>query len=343
MLSNNDLIRKCRQFLLSDISSTAQDELIKSAIITAFREINEIGMMPLEWNKEIYDELFTRYYAEISAITAADPGVITAESTDPDLDDNTGFSTDDIVYIEGINGEDSRSSRLNNRFYRWVAISDTTGSLKSLNGNTEINTTNYDTYDSGGVIYHAGIVLPASTIEPSGGSGYNTSYEWTIKRVYDLTFDMCPTNPISEEKAKLYLQPGGRPRMWRYQRYAYGSFANNEHLLFWYNFPSVRYNVKVHLEKEYPEPSKWGEEVFLPCPSQIHEYVWHRALSKLAMDSEKHRRKTATKDNIGDNTKIEILNANYWISLALEEEMKIKELSRKLSGDQPYMSQGMSA
>lgn len=339
MISNFDLIEKCKQFILSDLASTVQDEIIKTALITSFRDINEIGLIPLEWNKEIYDELFTRYYAAISDMTNADPGVITAESTDPNLSNDSGFQTNDIVYIESINGADDRSE-LNNRLFRAVRASAGTLTLKSLNGNTAIDTTNYDTYDGGGTIYHAGIVLPASTIEPTGSEGLNSTYEWDIKRVFDVEFDGYPANPVSDEAAKKYSQPGSRPCKWRYQRYAYGSFASNEHLLFWYNFPSIKYNIKLHIEKEYPDPSDWVKEAYLPCPSQIHEYVWHRALSKLAIDSEKHRRKL---DKGGDNTKVEILNANYWIALAENEEAKITEYSRKMSGNQSSMSEGMSA
>lgn len=339
MISNFDLIKKCKQFILSDLSSTVQDEIIKTALTTSFREINEIGLMPLEWNKEIYDELFTRYYATISDMTNTNPGVITADSTDPNLSSDHGFQTNDIVYIESINGADDRSE-LNNRLFRAVRASTSTLTLKALNGNTAIDTTDYDTYDGGGVIYHAGIVLPASTIEPTGAEGLNPSYEWDIKRIFDVEFDGYSAMPISDESAKKYSQPGSRPCKWRYQRYAYGAFASNEHLLFWYNFPSIKYNVKIHIEKEYPNPSDWVKEAHLPCPSQIHEYVWHRALSKLAIDSEKHARKTSQG---GDNTKVEILNANYWIALAMSEEAKITEYSRKMSGNQSSMSEGMSA
>jgi len=339
MISNLHLVDRCKRYLLTDMSRTDQDELIQNALITANREISNLGMMPLEWNREVYDEIFTRYYAVISAITAADPGVITADSVDPDLGTDHGFQTDDIIFIEGINGE-NQLHRLNSRLFRAVRIDATTLSLKSINGDTEIDTTDYEAYDSGGTIYHAGIVLPASTIEPADATGLDTHYEWAIKRVYDVQFDLYPSDPISEAPAQRVSQPGGRPSRWRYQQYAYGTFASIEHLLFWYNWPGQRYNVKVSLEKEYPDLSDWSEGVYPPCPGQIHEYIWHRALSNLAMDSQKHRRKTK---DAGDNTKIEILNANYWIAVSARDEIELFEYSRKLSGRQPYMSEGMSA
>ena len=46
---------------------------------------------------------------------------------------------------------------------------------------------------------------------------------------------------------------------------------------------------------------------------------------------------------MGDNTRIEILNANYWIAKAMKEEIEILEHSRHLEGQQSYMSEGMGA
>ena len=339
MISNLGLIERCKAYILPDPSQTDQDDLVKVALITANNEIANLRSEPFVWNREIYSEIFTRYYATISAITSASLGVITADSVDPGLTDDHGFQTGDIVFLEGINGEDSLH-RLNNRIFRAVRASDTTLTLKALDGNRAINTTDYEDYESGGTIYHAGIVLPASTIEPSSASGLDVNYEWDIKRVHDVQFDLYPSDPITEAFAQGVSEPGSRPRKWRYQQYAYGSFASEEHLLFWYNYPGQRYNLTVHIEKEYPALSDWSDSVYPPAPSQLHEYIWHRALANLAMDSQKHRRKV--KDG-GDNTKIEILNANYWLTEKFKDEALIFEYDRKLSGAKPYASQGMSA
>lgn len=333
-ISNKGLLDKCKRFVLTDTNRTDKDKLIRDALITSNREIANIGAEPLAWNREVYDEIFTRYYATASAITNASTGVITCDSVDPDLTSDHGFQTNDIVYIRGING----TERLNDRLFRAVRASATTMTLKTLDGQTAIDTTNYETYSSGGTIYHAGIVLPASTIEPSGGTA---SYEWDIKRVFDVQFDLQPgCNPITEEAAKEWLAPGSRPVKWRYQQYAFASFGTVEHLLFWYNFPSQKYNIRVSLEKAYPDLSSWTASVYPPAPAQIHDYIWHRALSNLATQSETARR--MAKDG-ADNTKMEIVNANYWIAKAAQEEVEIMEYSRMLSGGQPYMSQGMSA
>uniref|UniRef100_A0A6M3J3E3 Uncharacterized protein n=1 Tax=viral metagenome TaxID=1070528 RepID=A0A6M3J3E3_9ZZZZ len=339
MISNLNLVENCRKYILSDPRNTGHDELVKLAITSAYRDLQNLRQQPWVWNTEIYDEIFTRYYAEISAITSANPGVITCESVDPDLSDEHGFESNDIVYIEGVNGDNSRH-RLNQRLYRVLDVSDDTLSLKYLHGNDDVATDGYEDYDSGGTIYHAGIVLPYSSIEPAASTGIDASYVWKIKRVYDVEFDMDPATPVSEEASKKMTQPGGQPRRWRYQQYAYASFESPEHLLFWYNFPPQRYNVRVHVEKEYPNPSDWSDKAYLPCPDEVQEFVWHRALANLSMDSEKHRRKA---QNQADNTKVEIINAQYWMSKMIEDEGKIFDLHRKLSGGTAYASQGMSA
>ena len=113
-ISNKALLEKCREFVVADPVSEALNPNIKNALITASREIFEItGYQPLAWARGSYDELFTRAYAAISAVTQADPGVITAESNDVDIDNDTGLQNNDIVFIQGVYGID----RLNERYF----------------------------------------------------------------------------------------------------------------------------------------------------------------------------------------------------------------------------------
>lgn len=341
-ISNKEQVEKCRRYIIVDTSRSDKDKLIQDAIITASREIADLGRAePLHWLKESYDEMFTRFYAQVSEITAADPGVITAESVDPDLSDAHGFSTGDIGYLEGVNGSNSLH-RLNQRLFRVVSTADATLTLKTLDGQTDINTTSYEEYSSGGILYHAGVVLPRTTIEPSGGTA---DYEWGIKRVYGAMFDGIPADPITHEKALKIgaCAPGGQPRFFRYQQYAYAGFSTVEHILMWYPFVSQRFNVRALIEKDYPDISTFNGSTYPPHPPMVHDFIWHRALANLATHAEKQRRRTAGKDDGGDNTKMEILNANFWISKAAADEVNIIDYSDKLSGNQAYISEGMSA
>lgn len=340
-ISTLGLVDKCKRYLLRDSSRIDFDAIIQDALITACRDISALGgSIPLAWNREIYDEIFTRYSAEISAITADSPGVITADSQDPDLTSDHGFQTDDIVYLTRINGTNALH-KLNDRFFRAVRIDATTLSLKTLYG-TAVDTTNYETYSAGGVIYHAGVVLP--TIEPSSGTA---SYNWKIRRLYDVQFDLNPAHPITEEEAnaKMLHELGGRPCKWRYQQYSPAAFvgADLKHFLFWYGLVNQRFNVRISIEKMYPDIAVWDDATYPPHPGEIHDFIWHRALALLSTHSDYNKRRTASKDGVGDNTKIEIANAQFWISQAAVDEVKILDYSNKISGNQAYMSEGMSA
>ena len=337
-LTNLDLLNKCKRFILSDPTREDLDGIIEDAIITASKEIGNLAFpLPIAWYRETYDEIFTRYYATISAVTQADPGVITADSVDPDLTSDHGFQTGDIVFIDGVYGME----RLNRRFFRAVRTAATTLTLKTMDGDDAISTSDYEEYDSGGTIYHVGTVLPASTIEPTS--------DWKIQRIWNVTFDGYPSEPISEEEAVAcnWLNQGGRPNKWRYQKYSYTTFEqdNLEHFLFWLAPVGQRYNVRIFLEKSYPDISSFTKTAYPPHLIEIHDFIWHRALSNLATHGDKARRRTANKEDTGrgDNTKMEIVSAQYWIAKALDDEITIMSFHRSLLGHIPNVNSSMGA
>jgi len=114
-ITNLGLVNKCKRFILKDPTVEALDDLIQDALISAEREIRMVDQMgaPLAWLRDRYDELFTRPYAAISAITQANPGVITAASANSNIEGH-GFENDDLVMINGSGG----MKRLNNRIFR---------------------------------------------------------------------------------------------------------------------------------------------------------------------------------------------------------------------------------
>ncbi len=337
-LTTEDLLFKCREIALKDPTKEHLDHVIEDAIQTSSREIANLGgPLPMAWNRETYDEIFTRYYATISAITIADPGVITAESIDPDLSSDHGFQNDDFVYIDGIAGP----TRLNRRIYRATRVSATKLTLQTLDDQDDISTSGYEAWTGGGTIYHVGLVLPSGTIIPSD--------DWTINRVWDVNFDKFPgSKPITEERviAEDWLSRGGRPERWRYQKYTYSDFttSNIEHWLFWYGLPGSRYNVEVKLEKTYPDITTFDNSTYPPHPIELHDYIWHRALANLATQTERARRGGVRSDGTAfDNTKIEIVNAQYWIAKAASDEIDILAYNRSLLGDIPHSTDSMSA
>lgn len=341
-LTTDKLVDKCKEWILEDRTSQDKDILIQDAIITSSREIGELaGPLPMAWNREVYDEIFTKYYAEISDITSANPGVITAETVDPDVSSGHGFVTNDIVWIDGIGTSNLSDYRLNRRYFIVTKIDSTTLSLLALDGNRAIDTSGYETYDSGGIIYHAGTVLSKSDIEPSDS--------WTMKRVWQVTFDGLPTKFVTQQRAKQdgLMWKSGIPKWVNYEKRSLSTFveSNINHLLFWWGFPSQRLNVEISLEKSYPDISIFNSSTYPPHPIELHDYIWHRALSNLATQSDRMKRKGSYREGSlpGDNTKMEIVNGAYWIAKAQSDEIKILAYHRSLLGEIPSPSRGMSA
>ena len=343
-LSNKDLLERCKEFVLLDPTSEAMDTLIKDALVQAEQEIREIDRVggPLAWLRESYDELFTKPYASISDVTQADPGVITADSSDSDVTGH-GFEEDDLVLITGVGGME----RLNNRIYRVAYIDSTTFSLKQLHDKLDVDTTNYEEYDGGGTVYHIGLKLPTSTIEPTASLESTASYRWKIGLVFDVLFDLNPALPISEESAwqnpAKWLQAGGRPTKFRHLKYAYGGIgklSNREHFILFQPAASERYNITIHFSKDYPSISVWDSSTYPPQIPEIHDCIWHRALHILATNIEKAKRSTP---NRGSNTRMEVLFAEKWMVQTMKDEQFIINLSRRMLGDGPQTGRGMSA
>jgi len=332
-LSNKDLFERCKEFIYADPSKQDLDYLIKYAIVTAEQEIRDVDMVPLAWLRGTYDELFTKPYATISAITQADPGVITAESSDGDVTGH-GFANDDIVFIAGV----ADMERLNNRRLRFTRTAATTGTLQRMDDQDDINTTDYEEYDSGGTIYHAGMKIDASAFEPSSGN-----YLWKMGDIFDVTIDMFPCDPISQEQVRSeakWMQPVSRPVRFQHLKTFYDDPTSFEHLLLLYPPAGQRYNVRIHYTKDYPSISEWTSAVYPPCPAAVHDCIWHRALHILATNSQKAKR--LTKDG-GDNTKIEVLQAQHWAHITAQDERKIINLSRNMLGDAGSANSGVAA
>lgn len=334
-ISNQELVDKALRFIQRDPKDRTIRPLIRDAVVSAEREIRNIDRpSPLAWLRESYNELFTRSYAAISAITQDDPGVITAESSNDDIDDNTGFSEDDLVYIDGVYGME----RLNRRVYRYCRISNTTCSLKQLHDQIDVDTTDYEEYVSGGYMYHVGLKLPASAIEPSGATA---SYNWDIGGVFGVTFDLKPADPLSEEAllgdSRYFDSGSGRPNRWRYQRYGYATLGSApEHLLHFWPPANQIYNIAIAIEKAYPDINVWNSSTYPPHLPEVHDAIWHRALANLATNAEKQRRETAERINSG----VEVLYAQHWKQKAFEDEIMIQGLSRRMIGGGPSTGPG---
>lgn len=329
-MSNKTLLDTCKRFIVADPGVVQSvDDLIIDAIITANREICHIDDVPLAWLRGSYDNLYTRYYGQISGITKAAPGVVTGESLDDDVTGH-GFTDKDIIYMAGL-GDDSMDE-LNQRLYRLNYVDATTFSLLNVDGQYAVDTSSLDTWSAGGYFYHAGIYLPTSTIHPTGG---NTWDRWEIGDIYNVTFNNFPSHPISEEEAlseRKWMLPG-HPERWRYWRNDYQGFGSTEHYLMFHPFPSQRYNIRIFFEKSYPDPSIWTDKAYLPHPGEISDFIWHRALKVLIGQAEKMKR--ASTDGRSLMGRIEVLYGQVWSNKVEEDKVSIINLSRKMLGSRP--------
>ena len=327
-MTTEELLNICREFCMVDpsakgISTFMRDTLIKRAIISTDREIREFDQFsPLAWDIVPYSGLQTIGGADIASITQASTGVVDADQRDTSIDGH-GFDNhatiQDIVVIDAIDGMEE----LNKRYFLVVYVDANTFTLKSLDGLTTINTTSLTEYSSGGVVYHAGFVLNTTTILTSVDS------KWTFKRVLPSpTFDGKPTDPISENEIRdnsawTSISSAQRPKRYRYWQLmtAPNTYA---HYLMWYPVANGIYNLDFQYQKQVPDISAWTSSTYPFHPDQIHDAIWHGALSKLC-----------------GFEGIKVMNANRWMAEYAKDRVKIINYSRELLGAQGGIGGGI--
>jgi hypothetical protein len=324
-ISTQGLLDKCKRFVLADPVTESLDLLIQDAIIQAERSIATLDMVPLAWMRVMYDGIRTKYMATIDSITQADPAVVTAETMDPNGDGH-GFEDDDVVIVYG-----GDMDELTGRYFIVESIDTDTFYLRDINNLARIDTTNYTEYVAGGAVYHAGLTLPTASIEPDSS--------WHINDVYAVWFDNEPVESVPMDSLAFRQDPvlaGSIPDWYRYERFGYTSQikANVSHRLYFQ--PTGRaHNVILELIKGFDDIETWGTSTYPPHPPETHDYIWHKALANLATNTERQRRTFARAgDIVGDNTRIEVLYAQMWEQRAMEDEIKVVELSRRLLGQQ---------
>jgi len=315
-----------REFVLPDpTNNKTLDRPIQFALISADRELRDVdGDMPLAWDIVPYDGLRSRAPAEVSAITQADPGVVTAASVDSDVTGH-GFSTNDIVCVNGVEGMEE----LNDRMFIATRIDATTLSLKTLDGLDNVDTSGYTEYDSGGKIAHSGFLLNTTAI-------LRGATTWTFKRVLPgPSFDGSTELEVIDEfeigqdggwTSPSYAQMPKRYRHW--QHYTSGSAST--HYLFWYPATDKAYNIAFRYQKEVPDLSTWTADAYPFHPPEIHEMLWHGALAKLVAFSERAKRQTKAGERM--YVRMEVMFAQQWSMMWEQDKVKARTISRKMRG-----------
>jgi len=322
-VSNKEQLDNCKAFIQVDRSTSALDFLIKRALIQADRELHNCdSLMPLAWDVAVFDNFpLTRYGATISAVTAADPGVITAASVDSSVTGH-GFpnhtTIGSLIVLDSIAG----MTELNRRVFLMQYASATTLTLKTIDGLDAVDTSGYDTYTSGGTIYHAGYVLNTTTILA------NVDSQWTFDKIVERPeLDGFPLDPISEREIQgcdeYTFGGGGRPSRYRYWK-NYTNFQDPDiaHYLFWYPPCNAEYTLKVPYRKEIPDITGWSTSDYVSHPAEVQDAVWQGALAILAGNSKKV-------DQSGDKD-FEVMYAQKWVNAWEDKKRQTKKLSRRL-------------
>uniref|UniRef100_A0A6M3IEI1 Putative tail tubular protein n=1 Tax=viral metagenome TaxID=1070528 RepID=A0A6M3IEI1_9ZZZZ len=333
-ISTMDLVNRAMRFITSDVGEPTLRALVQDAIVQADRELRDsVSSKPLHWLTHPYDGLRTQYYAEISAITQADPGVITAQSSNDDITGH-GFrdnSTDhqDIVVIDSIGGMEE----LNTRIYLLEYVNSTTFTLKTLDGLDAVATTNYTEYTSGGIVYCIGLVLNTTLILA------NVSDKWDFKRVLPSPrFDGYPTAPIPENEVNdttfwTDVSSARRPERWR-EWINVTESGTQAHYLFWYPAANQQYNLEFIYEKDIADISVFTKTTYPFHPAEIHDILWKGALAQLVGDNEKAKRSS---DKV-IATQLEVLFAQKWTREWEDGKKRAREYSKFLRGERGGLS-----
>jgi hypothetical protein len=321
-ISTLELFNKAKRHVVASPAKDIIDDLIKDAIVQADRELRQADSLhPLAWDIAYYDGLRTKTYADISAISQASPGVVTASSIDGAVTGH-GFASNDIVLIDGIDGMEE----LNTRLFVVVYIDADTFSLKTVDGLNAVDTSGYAAHSSGGAVYHIGAVLDDTTVLAGNNS------EWTIKRLLPSPkFDGFGTKPISEMElgGNQYWISTAADRPWRYRYWQnMTSMDSTAHYLFWYPSANDQYNVSIPYQREVPDIAAWTAATYPFHPPQIHDCLWHGALANLAYV----HAKAAMATGEGRDLNFEVMNAQYWMTQWEKDKARVVNFSRDLQG-----------
>lgn len=151
----------------------------------------------------------------ITAITKANPGVITSSSH--------GLSNDEIVLIEDVGG----MTELNNKYYKVAGVTSNTFTLKDIDDN-DIDTTNFTTYTSGGT---------AKEIQPSVPALWGADNNPSVVTFFEqrLVFAATNNNPQTLWFSKNF----------DYENFSVGSAADDDALI--YTIASSKVNAIRYL------------------------------------------------------------------------------------------------
>jgi len=269
----------------------AKDALIKHTINMVY--LNEMltidNIYPLYWLVDFDDTLASKEPSVITAITAADPGVITTSAAH-------GLAADDIISIYDIVG----MTELNNRMFRVETVPTTTTiDVIDIDGLDAIDTSGYTTYVSGGVINHRGI--------PLATTGKNV--QRLLRCKWHGEEDMALITDEQLEESIVYWDSSTELPSRYYHRKKYTTAGVESNDLLWFQCADDTYDLRYWFELR---PSKLTDDAHVPLlPPQFHYAIVAGVLTRLAKG----------------RTQVE--NPSAWGSIYTAQLEQLKQFNRK--------------
>jgi hypothetical protein len=247
-------------------ADTAKIALIKTVINQVY--LNELPFVdsfnPLFWLLDFDDSLATRVSATITGISKASPGVVTSVHT---------FVAGDLVSIFNAGG----MIEVNNRNFKvGTVVAGTSFQLLDLDG-TNIATTNYTTYTSGGSAVHRGLTLATSGKSVQTLSNVSLA-GLTDDTVYD-PMDMIGHEELEAKASLLQTSSTSRPTRFSHRK-SYTAAGAETNQLLWYPGADAAYRVKYWFERRLARLS--GDTDVPILPPQFIESIIAGTITRLA-------------------------------------------------------------
>jgi hypothetical protein len=245
-------------------------------------------LYPPSWLMDLIDNVKTKDSATITGISKADPGVVSAVHT---------FVAGDIVQIDGVVG----MTEVNHRtFVVGTVVAGTSFQLLDLAG-TNVNTSSYTAWSSGGTVYHRGTTLSKAFTRVH-------SFTW---HSYNGQVEPISINKMSESAN--WTDPGNHSRPLKHLHKPYFSTAGvKTDRLMWYPLPN---------DDESYEARIWGELDVSPMSDDAHvpqlPFRFHNAII------------SGTIARLLEYGQVQIENAVIWPGLYKMQIEAIKSYNRK--------------
>ena len=261
-LTLENLVDECERGLKQ--YGGAKSDLIKNMINMVYlTEILAVDTVyPLHWLLDFDDTLASKAPANISAITLADPGVITTDAAH-------GFVANDVVSIYSIVG----TTQLNNRMFKVAtAPSTTTLTLIDIDGVDAISSSAYTAWSSGGVINHRGLTLATT----------GKDVERIIRCSWHGEDDMeLVTDDDLEEDTQWWDDSTTRPEKY-YHRKSYTAAGVEVNHLLWFACADQAYDLRYWFIKR---PAKLTDDAHVPLlPPKFHYAIVAGVMTRLGKD-----------------------------------------------------------